>query len=491
MKKPAAKPKNVKAQARPAKGPGATYDQYASTTTSGQRRMLFLGKPKDARQDLNASTRSQMVAISRWAVRNSPIYNQMVNELVMVVVGNGLVAQSACANPESAAAYESYFRDFSKRCDITGRLSLGKVFQMWMGAGLFVDGDIFTAKVYKDGKPRLQVLESHRVGNPAFDTNSAVSDGVYLGSMGEVIGYNVISDNEARDNFVEASSMIHIVDLDRASSVRGFPVAQSSLNSVRDQLEVFSLEVRACRDSADYTRVLKKQGGVLTDDPAEAISGRGKTCQDIANEMGGKTLVLDVNESFEQFINSRPSPAWVGMMKAIERDIVKVLPYEYVSDASSIGGVAVRLIASKVSRIADHYQQIIKEGGQEIWDWVIADGIAKGELPEEPDFNRTTWTTPRDVTVDAGREAAQDRADLQMGLTTASAILAKKGMDYDDVVATRVREMRGLVEAAKAADLPLWMLYQSSFNWLQQGQGSDQVPDTVAENLNLPEQPTP
>jgi hypothetical protein len=254
---------------------------------------------------------------------------------------------------------------------------------------------------------------------------------------------------------------------------------------------VFSLEVRACRDSADYTRVLKKQGGVLTDDPAEAISGRGKTCQDIANEMGGKTLVLDVNESFEQFINSRPSPAWVGMMKAIERDIVKVLPYEYVSDASSIGGVAVRLIASKVSRIADHYQQIIKEGGQEIWDWVIADGIAKGELPEEPDFNRTTWTTPRDVTVDAGREAAQDRADLQMGLTTASAILAKKGMDYDDVVATRVREMRGLVEAAKAADLPLWMLYQSSFNWLQQGQGSDQVPDTVAENLNLPEQPTP
>jgi len=49
----------------------------------------------------------------------------------------------------------------------------------------------------------------------------------------------------------------------------------------------------------------------------------------MASQMGGKMLVVDVNEDLSELVSNRPSPAWMGMMTAIERDIVRLLPYEY------------------------------------------------------------------------------------------------------------------------------------------------------------------
>jgi hypothetical protein len=92
--------------------------------------------------------------------------------------------------------------------------------------------------------------------------------------------------------------------------------------------------------------------------------------------------------------------------------------------------------------------------------------------------------------VDAGREAAQDRADLQMGLTTAQAILGKKGVTFDDTLEALAVEAEKRVQKAKDRGLPLWMLYQSQFNWLQQGQASSQTPTDVADNLDLPPPPS-
>jgi capsid protein len=329
------------------------------------------------------------------------------------------------------------------------------------------------------------------VGSPTdkFDTSNV--DGAYLGTYGAITGWNVYTDGDKKDRYVPSQSMLQVMEFERPSAVRGYPVLQSSLNSVQDHLEVFELEKRAVRDSADHTLILKKQGGVLQDDPASKFSGDYNSCEKIASQMGGKMLVVDTNEDLSQLANNRPSPAWMGMMAAIERDIVRLLPYEYQVDPSKIGGASVRLVASKVSRWAAKWQSILIDNLDRVYDYVIADAIAKGKLPDDPDFNRKSWITPRDITVDAGREAAQDRADLQMGLTTAQAILGKKGMTYDEVLEQRAVEMEKLVQKAKERNLPLWMLYQSAFNWLQQGQASTQISPDAAENLDVPPPPEP
>lgn len=207
--------------------------------------------------------------------------------------------------------------------------------------------------------------------------------------------------------------------------------------------------------------------------------------------MGGKMLVVDTNEDLTQLAQTRPSAAWMGMMTAIERDIVRLLPYEYQVTPGVLGGSSVRLVAGRVSRWAGKWQSILIDSLDRVYDFVIADGIAKGKIPDDPDFNRKSWITPRDITVDAGREASQDRADLQMGLTTAAAILGKKGVTFDDTLEALAVEAEKRVQKAKDRGLPLWMLYQSQFNWLQQGQASSQTPTDVADNLDLPPPPLP
>ena len=483
-KKPTSKAKAAKKQ------PSATYSQFASTTQSGTRRMLFVGGANDQRKDVTSATRMAMIAKSRWAVRNSSIYKQVLDETVLISVGDGLIAQSHAKNPETAAAYEKYFTDWSRKCDITNRFTFGQVQAMWL-RGSLTDGDSWGVLTSANGVPKIQVLESHRVGTPRSEFNGACVDGAYLGPFGEVLGWNVYVDGDVQNRYIPTSAMIQVCEFDRPSAVRGYPVLQSSLLSVQDQLEIYELEKTACRAASDHVMLLKKQGGVLQDDPAAKFSGDANSCEKIASQMGGKVLVVDSNEDFSQIQNNRPSPAWIGMMKAIERDIVRLLPYEYVVDPSTIGGSVVRLVAGKVSRYAAKWQNLLVEQAcDRVFDYVIADAIAQGKVPDDPDFNRKTWITPRDVTVDAGREAAQDRADLQMGLTTATAILGKKGMTHDEVVATRVKEMARTVQAAKEAGLPLWMIYQSSFNWLQQGQSADQIPTDVADNLDVPPAPS-
>ena len=474
------------------KGASASYSQFASTTQSGSRRMLFVGAISDQRKEVTSGTRIAMVAKSRWAVRNSPIYKQCVDEAVLVSVGDGLVVQSNARDPKVAVEHQNYFRDWAVRCDLTNRYNLGQIQAMWM-SGALIDGDSFGILTNdpKTGVPKLQILESHRIGSPAakFDPNNV--DGAYLGTYGEILGWNVYTDGETRDRYVPSQSMLQVMEFERPSAVRGYPVLQSSLLSVQDQLEIYELEKAACRAASDHVMLLKKQGGVLQDDPASKFSGDFNSCEKMASQMGGKVLVVDQNEDFSQVQNNRPSPAWIGMMTAIERDIVRLLPYEYQVDPSKIGGASVRLVASKVSRWAAKWQSILIDNLDRVYDYVIADAIAKGKLPDDPDFNRKSWITPRDITVDAGREASQDRADLQMGLTTAQAILGKKGMTYDEVLEQRAVEMEKLVQKSKERNLPLWMLYQSAFNWLQQGQASSQTPDAVADNLDLPPPPEP
>lgn len=481
----------VKTQPKQAR---SDYGQYASTTQSSNRRWLFTSAPSDARADLSSSNRVQMIGKSRWGIRNSPTYKQVMDEVVLVTIGDGLLPQSQAKDPKKAALYEEYFRNWSKKCDTTGRFTFGQVQRLTL-FGCLVDGDSFLLKTTdpKTKRPRVQIIEGHRVGPTKDEFNPKCVDGVYLGEYGEVVGYNVYQDGPKKDRFISVEAMSHVCEFERASSVRGYPVLQSSLNSTQDQLEVFGLEVAALRAASDHVMLLKKAGGMLQDDAAAQFAGgAGGSCERLASQMGGKLAVVDTNEDLVQIASNRPSPAWMGMMKAIERDIVKLLPVEYVSDPSGITGPAIRLVAAKVSRVAQKWQNLsIDTVCDDTWDYVIGWGIENGELPEDPYFNRKIWITPRDVTVDAGREASQDRADLQMGLTTAQAILGKKGMTYDEVLETLATEAEKRIQKAKERNIPLWMLYKPDFNWLQQGQASSQTPEDVADNLDLPPPPPP
>ena len=71
------------------------------------------------------------------------------------------------------------------------------------------------------------------------------------------------------------------------------------------------------------------------------------------------------------------------------------------------------------------------------------------------------FTTPRRVTVDAGREAMQNRADVQAGLKTLSDHFAELGMDFHEEIENRAREMHHIKETAAKYGIPPQLLFDS------------------------------
>jgi capsid protein len=444
---------------------GATFNnqysgnQWGSTVQTYARRAIYAPQPDDMRRDLSPWDRNEMVKKCRWAERESSLFRQILNDLVIYVVGDGIKPQAHASNPETSRLYEEYFARKASRLDVSGK-SFYQC-QVIVMRAMIRDGDAFCIKANLDGEARIQTIEAHRVGDPTdADTPADCWDGIGFGKYNEPIYYNVYkADGGSRK--VEAQSVMHIVDMETASGSRGLPVLQSSLCGVQDVKEILEIERRAVRDNGDVNRVIFKGSGFLDEDAASEISSNHNSAENIASQMGGKAIVLESSDRFESFESKRPNSTFVGFLAALEKDICSILPYEFVKDPTSAGGASVRLVTAKAARVFGKYSQVILTTFcQPTYEYIIADGIAKGEIPDDPMWWSASWTTPKSVTVDAGREAANDRADIEMGLMSMSELYGQRGLDFRSEMEKRAADMAHIQNLAKQYGIPFELLFR-------------------------------
>lgn len=465
-------------------------NQWGSTVQTYARRVIYAPQPDDMRRDMSPWDRNEMVKKCRWAERESSLFRSILNDLVIYVSGDGIKPQSHASDPEVARQYEEYFARESKRIDVSGK-SFAQC-QSILVRAMVRDGDAFAIKVVNGDRAQVQIVEAHRCGDPTdTDTPSDCWDGIGFGKFNEPIYYSIYqADGSSRK--VEAQSVMHIVDMETASGSRGVPVLQSALCGVQDVKEILDLERRAVKDNGDVNRVIFKGPGFIDEEAASEISSNNGSAENVASQMGGKAIVLESSDRFESFESKRPNSTFVGFLAALEKDICSILPYEFVKDVTTAGGPGVRLVTAKAARVFGKYQTVLIESFcQPTFQYIISTGIAKGEIPDDPNWYSASWTTPKSVTVDAGRESSSDRADLEMGRTSLSEDFSLRGLDFRTEVAKRADDMAYILSEAQRVKIPFWMLYKPGFNWLQQGQNNSQIPDPVATNLEVPPAPEP
>ena len=466
-------------------GFGGSYSGWQSTMFSNARRAIFGQAPGDLRQDLTPWNRMAMIRKCRWAERNSGLFKQILNDMVLYSVGDGIKAQSHASTPEMQEIYEAYFAEKGKRIDITNRFSFYNC-QAILLRGMIRDGDSFAAKVRNaTGDAKLQLMEAHRVGDP-LDENiviPGIHDGIVYGAYGEYTAVNVYK-SDGSNRQILAQSMMHVVDHEYASGCRGIPLLQSSINSIQDEMEILALEKQAVKDNGDVVRTIQKQGGVLDQDTANELGALNTpSYTSIANTMGGKLLVLDQGESLNSFQSNRPNSTFTGFLAALERDIAQgVLPYEFVGDSSKLGGATVRLVTAKAGRVFSKYQTIvIEQFCVPTWGYIIGQGIAAGDIPDDPKWTEVSWTTPKSVTVDAGREAANDRADVEMGLLSMSELYAQRGLDFRTEMNKRAADMVHIQDLAKQYGIPFELLFRPTNTPIGTVEAVDSEDEPVAE----------
>jgi capsid protein len=434
-------------------------NEWGSTVQTYARRVIYAPQPDDMRRDMSPWDRNEMVKKCRWAERESSLFRQILNDLVIYVVGDGIKWQSHASDPETARLHEEYFAMKAKNLDVSGKSFFQS--QAILTRAMFRDGDAFSLKADLNGEAKTQIIEAHRVGDPTDrDTPSDCWDGIGFGKYNEPIYYSVYqADGGARK--VEAQSVMHIVDMETASGSRGVPTLQSALCAIQDVKELLDLERRAVKDNGDVNRVIFKGSGFLDEDAASEISNSRGSAENVASQMGGKAIVLESSDRFESFESKRPNSTFVGFLAALEKDICSILPYEFVKDPTSAGGASVRLVTAKAARVFGKYQNIIIERFcQPTWEYIIADGIAKGEIPDDSRWWSASWTTPKSVTVDAGREAANDRADIEMGLMSMSELYGQRGLDFRSEMEKRAADMAHIQNLAKQYGIPFELLFR-------------------------------
>jgi len=441
--------------------PKAWGSPYESANWSPRRGTVPGSAPRDTKRDLTSGVRSELVRRSRYLQKNSGFVRELIANMAIYSTGDGIRPQAQSGDANWNREAEEYFRRWSARCEITGRFSFEEC-QAIICRGMDVDGEYFVHKTRDtNGLPSLQLIESHRVG----DSDGSLDDGIRLNSVGAPVAYRLIEDTGMRD--LSADAVLHIFEPESASAIRSAPIIQHSINHILDEIELLALEKHAVKDNADVSRVLKTMRGELDESGDFAVGGSpggeaGSDPSALQKIIGGKLVALKPEESLESFQSGRPSPTFTGFLEHLRRDsALGVIPYEFAADSSRIGGAGVRLVVAKADRRFSYRQLIlIQRLIRPVWFYVIGDAIARCELSAAKNWWQIACVTPRRITVDAGREAQQNRADVEMGLKTISDHYQELGADFGEELERRAQDARRILDVAAKYKVPVEMLWK-------------------------------
>ena len=441
---------------------------FESAKISSSRGNPNSSAPTDAKFELPSYTRSELVRKSRYLEKNSGHVRGILRDLKVYGIGKGIYPNAKSENQDWNKLGEEWFFRWSRRCDITNRFSWKECQSMILRA-LIVDGEVFVIKVFDAfGRPKIQIIESHRLMSPDKENNPNTSDGIEYDSHGRIVAYHFLIGDKSETTKVQANAVLHIFDAERASQSRAYPQIQHSINDIIDRKEILALEKKKVKAISDIVHVLKGGANTPLDGDYTVDMGNrsdGTSPETVTRILGGKNLKIESDESLEVHESNIPSPTFSGFIDTLDRSgSLGVLPYEFAIDPTKIGGATTRLIASKTQRYVDDMTQIIDERFNDaLWFFAIGWAIDNNELSAEPWWWYCTWTHPRKLTVDAGREEQQNRANVEMGLKTLEESFSECGLDFEDEMRTRASNARFIMTLAgipESEPIPLWMLYK-------------------------------
>lgn len=440
---------------------------YETANRSNARGWLPAANPRDEKHEMTLSTRRELVRKSRYHIKNSGLMREMVGDMAIYSVGPGIRPQAQTDDPEWNRKAEEIYRRFSHRPDITGRFSMAEC-QRLICRATDNDGEMFVVKVRdRNGRPRIQLIETHRVTD---DGKGDSTDGLIFDEWGAPRAYCMELGESGKYRRVPAPSVMHIFEPEWVSAARSVPTMQHGLNHVQDESELLALEKRAVKDHSNISRIIKTEDGKVQTNtdfqvelPATTDDCAVTSPKKLQKIIGGVIAAIKPNESIDSFESKRPSPTFTGFLEHLLRVVCGgMLPYEFVADPSKVGGASVRLITTKAGRRFELRQQtLIERFLIPTWGYIIGDAIDRGELEPVKDWYKVKFIPPKKITVDAGREGKENRADVQAGLKTIEEHFNEVGKDFEEEVRKRVQNAKFIMEESRKAGVPLDMVYQT------------------------------
>lgn len=440
---------------------GLAYNYDTSRFPQPARGRLMHGAPADLKTEQTAYDQREILRAARYLDKNNGFVSAWVNAHLTYGIGDGLRYQPLTTNPAWNAQAKAIVARAMQRPTIDGRYNALQ-FQRMLGKAVLVDGELFLIRTENNGQPCVQVIESHRVTQPAgFTAQQGWVQGIKFDAQGRPTTIAIQEDN-GEYTFRGYGTVIHCYEPDRFTGVRGISRLQVVVNLLRDRAEVMSAEKLAVKEFSRRTFTLTSQdgefgagdAGILGRKPSRP-GGCRTTANDVADAFGGLAIALGQGEKLEAFEHNRPSLNVLGFLDTMDRDAANALGIssDFLLNPTKIGGAVVRMELAKAERQFSAFQNTVIEGLRPFIQYVLATAIDRGELAAQPGWERMTFQTPRRLSVDVGRDTLAMIRALEAGATNLRDILEEGGKEYEAEVIARLDDKVWATQQAQARGL--------------------------------------
>lgn len=429
-----------------------------------------------------------MLSDSRYIFGGSPMVSGAVLKKAQYVVGDAWQPRYVGRDDAFRRAAEPVMRAWARNCDVRGGPHDWRINLRNASVAIDRDGDLFAVLTDMDGEPRVQWLEAHRIGNPAWFSNPVVPDapgtdgyvgmfvaaGIVYDAYMRPVGYNLLSGKKMLDgkeswNILPAASVVPFFDPVWFSQTRGIPSILNGILDWYDIEETKAAEKIAVKAASSISLIESNETGRREIGReaigAAALPAGGK--QGLQTQVMEKGLIRYIKNgnSIQAFQSNRPSPAWIGFMEDLKRGafLGLGLPYEFVWDSAKIGGAGVRSMVGQVQRTVSDRQSVMFQPALSILLWAVASYVQRGRIPFSPDWMDWDFSMPARYSVDLGRDSQNERENLSVGTQSLSQILGAQGITAADHLNERAADYLLAKSIADERGIPLqWLINPSA-----------------------------
>lgn len=467
--KPAAKTKFVRVKAK--------YD--AAQTNYDNQRHWAAADDLSARSANSAHVRRQLRKRSRYEIANNSYARGIVSTLANYTIGSGpspgLTYMGADLEREEVSEIASQvgrlFYAWWTEADIPTKLQTAAIAVPQDGEAFFTKFTSLNPFWRSPVRLNVRLLEADH-----FETDSVIAQlgvdesATELDANGEVMAYYVLP-NHPGDLFapfqtaqrVSARDVYHLFRADRPGQLRGIPWLTPSLG-IFAQLRRFVLAtLTAAETAADHAAVLEQMAASDDEDQAEPWERmeieRGAMVTLPAGARLSQFKAEHPNATFEQFVTSmvREAARCVDMPAVLAIDASK---YNYASGRLDLQAF---WRTRSAERVLIYERQFLDPLYR---DWLDEALLIPDYLP--PAFVETVqdwapiWRWTEAEHVDRSKEANGQATELSNHTTTLAREYARRGLDWEDELKQRARELQlmrelGLTpqQAAPATQQPM------------------------------------
>ena len=422
-----------------------------------------------------------------WDARNLASYDWIGGVLARIALYTcgDLRLKSNTGDTGIDAQYDGYFSrwagddvddvedDGTFPCDLTGRHPFSKLISMSLVA-MLIDGDhgsVIRRKPREGekideatGMVCLQEIDADRIGNPMdarFDEN-------YIGGVslepdtGAVKSYRIFKRTRMGQYIdgvdVEPQNFIHLWDPVRGDQYRGVTYLLKMLNHERDIKELLDSEKIAAKVQSQFAGLISSKDPYAKTGAGE-WEGKNLVGTPTQQAQWGKLLKMAEGENVNLLSGpTRPGGAFIQGIQTIIRFIAVCLdlPYGFVWDLATLGGVTARIEVQQAQRRIQYWQRmLVLRKIRRIRKLVLADGIANQELEPHPKWLHFEAHFGAWIVTDAGYETQNDLSLVKAGLMPAADVAAKQNRDLESVFRRNASAVRMAQEVASETRVPI------------------------------------